>query len=54
MVPEERKNYIVLGMVVGFIALCLFVLHLYSQYAALERCTEEGRRNCVPIPSQNG
>lgn len=54
MDPEERKNYIGLGAVVGLIALCLFVLHLYSNYAALERCTEEGRRNCVPVPSQSG
>ena len=53
MDPEERKNYIVLGAAVGLIALCLFVLHLYSKNAALERCVEEGRRNCLPIPQPN-
>lgn len=54
MDPEERKNLIVLGVVVGFVALCLFVLHLYSKNAAMERCVEEGRRNCLQIPGQNG
>jgi hypothetical protein len=54
MDPEERKNYIVLGIVVGLIALCLFVLHLYSRNAAIERCVEEGRHNCLQVPGQNG
>ena len=53
MDPEERKNFIVLGAAIGLIALCLFVMHLYSKNAALERCVEEGRRNCLPIPGQN-
>jgi len=53
MDPEERKNLIVLGAVVGLIVLCLFVLHLYSKNAAMERCVEEGRRNCLEIPGQN-
>jgi hypothetical protein len=53
MDPEERKNLIVLGAVLGLIALFLFVLHLYSRNAALERCVEEGRHNCLPIPGPN-
>jgi hypothetical protein len=53
MDPEDQKNLIVLGAVVGLIALCLFVLHLYSRNAALERCVEEGRRDCLQIPGQN-
>jgi hypothetical protein len=54
MDPEERKNLIVLGVVVGLVALCLFVLHLYSKNAALERCVEEGRPDCLAIPSDSG
>jgi hypothetical protein len=54
MDPEERKNFIVLGVVVGLIALCLFVLHLYSKNAAIERCVEEGRHNCLQVPGQDG
>lgn len=53
MGPEDRKNLIVVGVVVGLIALCLFVLHLYSRNAAIERCVEEGRRDCLQIPGQN-
>jgi hypothetical protein len=53
MDPEERKNFIVLGVVVGLVALCLFVLHLYSKNAALERCVEEGRHDCLQIPSDS-
>ena len=50
MDPEDGKNLLVLGVAVGLIAVCLFVLHLYSSNAATERCVEEGRRNCTPIP----
>ncbi len=53
MDPEERKNLIVLGAVAGLIALCLFILHLYSRNAALERCVEEGRHDCLQIPAGN-
>jgi hypothetical protein len=53
MDPEDGKNLLVLGVVVGLIAICLFVLHLYSSNAAMERCVEEGRRDCTPI-SQTG
>lgn len=49
MDPEDGKNLLVLGAAVGLIAICLFVLHLYSGNAATERCVEEGRRNCTPI-----
>ena len=49
MDPEDGKNLLVLGVVVVLIAICLFVLHLYSQNAATERCQEEGRRDCTPI-----
>jgi len=49
MDPEDGKNLLVLGAVVGLIAICLFVLHLYSRNAATERCQEEGRRDCTPI-----
>lgn len=49
MDPEDGKNLLVLGAAVGLIAICLFVLHLYSSNAATERCVEEGRRNCTPI-----
>jgi hypothetical protein len=49
MDPEDKKNFLVLGGVAVFIALCLFILHLYSQNAAMERCLEEGRRDCTPI-----
>ena len=49
MDPEDGKNLLVLGVAVGLIAICLFVLHLYSRNAATERCVEEGRRDCNPI-----
>jgi hypothetical protein len=49
MDPEDGKNLLVLGVVVVLIAICLFVLHLYSHNAATERCVEEGRRDCTPI-----
>ena len=51
MDPEERKNFIVLGVVAVLIALCMFVLHLYSRNAAMEKCVEEGRHNCLQVPS---
>jgi hypothetical protein len=51
MDPEERKNFIVLGVVAVLIALCMFVLHLYSRNAAMEKCVEEGRHNCLQTPS---
>ncbi len=53
MDPEGRKNLIVLGAAVVLVALCLFILHLYARNAAMERCVEEGRRNCLPIPAPN-
>jgi hypothetical protein len=53
MDPENGKNFLVLGAVVGLIALCLLVLHFYSKNLATERCIEEGRRNCVPLQGIN-
>ncbi|MGH6827399.1 MAG: hypothetical protein ACREFW_00640 [Rhizomicrobium sp.] len=53
MDPDDRKNLLVLGAVVGLIALCLLILHLYSKNLATERCIEEGRRDCVPLPIDN-
>lgn len=53
MDPDDGKNFLVLGAVVALIAVCLLVLHLYSRNLATERCLEEGRRNCVPLPGIN-
>lgn len=52
-IRKNAENLIVLGAVAGLIALCLFILHLYSRNAALERCVEEGRHDCLQIPAGN-
>ncbi len=50
MDPENRKNLAVLAAVAALIAVAMFVLHLFSQNMALERCRTEGRRDCAPVP----
>lgn len=51
MDPQDRKNLLVLASVAVLVGVCLFVLHLMSKNLATERCLEEGRRDCMPIPT---
>ena len=46
---EQRRNWIVLGLVIVLVALTIFLLLKLKSGIARENCIAQGRHDCVPV-----
>jgi hypothetical protein len=45
----RKKAVIALGVVIGLIAISLYIGHVLRQSSTMEDCEMQGRTNCAPI-----
>jgi hypothetical protein len=50
--PDERQRKNIIGMLAALVVLVLIVwlVHALHKNLQMERCLEEGRRDCVDVP----